>query len=71
MRLADNETQASGTKCAEACWSNYTLCKTNAMKFEAEVEQYQARSAVVKQALRSLKRKSNYPRSEVTRELKD
>ena len=24
MRLADNETQASETKCAEACWTNYT-----------------------------------------------
>jgi hypothetical protein len=24
MRLADNETQASETKCTEACWTNYT-----------------------------------------------
>jgi hypothetical protein len=31
---ADNETQASETKCTEACWSNYTLCKTSIAKFE-------------------------------------
>jgi len=24
MRLADNETQASETKCTGACWTNYT-----------------------------------------------
>jgi hypothetical protein len=46
MRQADNETQASGTKCAEACWSNYTLCKKNAMKFEAQVELSQERSTL-------------------------
>ena len=23
MKLADNETQASETQCAEACWTNY------------------------------------------------
>jgi len=24
LRLADNETQASETKCTGACWTNYT-----------------------------------------------
>jgi len=33
MRLADNEIQASETKCTEACWTNYTLCKTNEVTF--------------------------------------
>ena len=35
MSQADNETQASETKCTVACWSNYTLCKTSEVKFEA------------------------------------
>jgi hypothetical protein len=39
MTFADNETQASETKCDEACWTNYTrhvvLGKMSETKFEA------------------------------------